>query len=311
MARRAVTPLGVLRNPSSSGNRGRAPRPAPPGVVVIEARSAAETPAALAALRAAGVVAVVVDGGDGTVRETATHLAQAFGGAPPPLGVLPHGNTNLIARSLGALADEAALAALAARLRAGRLPPTRRAAMLALTFDDGRAPLRGFMMGWGAYERATRLAADEIAARGAAQVRAAFLTALKRALIGAEARALRAGVAARLAIDDADPEQAQRFLGLVTALPGRLTAGFNPFWGAGAGPLRWLDVRAPARLLPLAAPLAAYGLPMGWMARAGYRSGRARRIALRLDGRFVLDGERYAGGAITVSADETLAIITS
>ncbi|PJA61023.1 MAG: hypothetical protein CO163_00500, partial [Rhodobacterales bacterium CG_4_9_14_3_um_filter_71_31] len=126
MARRAVTPLGVLRNPSSSGNRGRAPRPAPPGVVVIEARSAAETPAALAALRAAGVVAVVVDGGDGTVRETATHLAQAFGGAPPPLGVLPHGNTNLIARSLGALADEAALAALAARLRAGRLPPTRR-----------------------------------------------------------------------------------------------------------------------------------------------------------------------------------------
>jgi len=195
MARRAVTPLGVLRNPSSSGNRGRAPRPAPPGVVVIEARSAAETPAALAALRAAGVVAVVVDGGDGTVRETATHLAQAFGGAPPPLGVLPHGNTNLIARSLGALADEAALAALAARLRAGRLPPTRRAAMLALAFDDGRAPLRGFMMGWGAYERATRLAADEIAARGAAQVRAAFLTALKRALIGAEARALRAGVA--------------------------------------------------------------------------------------------------------------------
>ncbi|PIP98113.1 MAG: hypothetical protein COW75_01700, partial [Rhodobacterales bacterium CG18_big_fil_WC_8_21_14_2_50_71_9] len=60
-----------------------------------------------------------------------------------------------------------------------------------------------------------------------------------------------------------------------------------------------------------AAPLAAYGRPMGWMARAGYRSGRARRIALRLDGGFVLDGERYAGGAIAVSADETLAIITS
>lgn len=310
MARRAVIEVGVLRNPQSSANRGRPAAPDAPGVLTIETAAPCDLPAALARLRDAGARAVVVDGGDGAVRETVTLIPAIFGDTAPSVSFLPHGNTNLIARNLGALSGPASVGALAAALRAGRTPPVRRAALLRVDFDDGRPPLRGFMMGWAAYERATRMAIEEIEARGAAQVRRAVAIALRRALLGPQARTLRVGASVQLTIDGVPAAPGQSFIGLVTTLPGRLTAGFNPFWGVGDGPMRWLDVRAPAPGLARGAPLTALGRPMRWMRAAGYRSGRARRIALTLDSGFVLDGERFAGGALSIAAEETLAVTT-
>jgi hypothetical protein len=58
--------------------------------------------------------------------------------------------------------------------------------------------LRGFILGWGAYATGTRIARQEIAARGPGQAALAVVSTLRRALLGAGRRALRRGVATRI-----------------------------------------------------------------------------------------------------------------
>jgi hypothetical protein len=87
----------------------------------------------------------------------------------------------------------------------------------------------------------------------------------------------------------------------------------NPFWGSGPGQIRWLDIEAPGHRLALAAPFLALGRPTRWMARAGYASGRAARIELRLDTPFILDGEAFppaTTGPMTLSVGEQIGFIS-
>ena len=299
--------LGVLRNPLSTRNRGR-PAPAlPAGTVLAETRAPEDCPAALARLAAAGAEAVVIDGGDGTVRAAVTHLPGAFGRAPP-IALLPHGNTNLVARRLGAIRP-GDLARLAARppgpgaLRAAPAP------LMRLAFADGRPPLAGFIAGWAAYAAGTRIAAREIAARHRRQVIAGVLATLRRSLSGPDAARLRQGVALGVAADGVELPAGPRFLGIATALPGPLLAPLDPFWGGGQGRLRYLDIAAPPRRLAFAAPLAAIGRAPGWMRRAGYRSGRAETLTLTPgeDADLILDGDPVPlsrGAAVSLAAED-------
>jgi len=307
--------LGVLRNPSSTVNRGRPSPPLPSGALLEETTRARETAAALMRLRRAGAEVIVVDGGDGTVRAAAADLAFAAAGAAAvdlPMAILPHGNTNLIARRLGWLRGAADLRWLAAGTPAGLTPWIRSRPVMRLRFANGRPPLAGFIAGWGAYAAGTRIAAEEVARRHRAQVAWALVTTLRRAVLGAEASALRRGVAVTLGAEGHAAARGPRFLGIVTALPGALTLGLEPFWGEGEGALRWLDIAAPPRRLALAAPLVAVGRPLPWMTRAGYRSGRSRRLELRLEGELVVDGERLsldAGTVLTFTADDRVSIV--
>ncbi|MBK0400286.1 hypothetical protein H0I76_13890 [Limibaculum sp. M0105] len=286
--------IGLIRNRASTRNRRAASGAPPAGVLFHETRSLDELTGALTALHAAGTDLLILDGGDGTVREVVTRLPDIWNGALPRLGLLAHGNTNLIARKTGAARGEEGLAQLIAAARGGKLSD-RRLDMLEIE-REGAPTVRGFIAGWGVYETGTRLAAEEIAARGGGQVALAVLSMLRRALVGREAAAIRRGVPASLRVDGQELPGGPRFAGLVTSLPGRLVMGLNPFWGEGEGGLRWLDVAAPARRLVLAAPFALMGRPRRWMGEAGYRSGRAERLDLALEGGLVIDGERFAAG---------------
>jgi hypothetical protein len=283
--------LGVLRNPESTGNRGRPAPPLPEGCVGAETAGPADCPDALARLAAAGAEAVVIDGGDGTVRTALTHLEAAFGHAVP-IAILAHGNTNLVARKLGAVRP-AGLRRLAALAPAEAAARARAAPVMRLAFGDGRAPLAGFIAGWGAYAAGTRIAAREIAARHRLQVLGGVLATLRRSLSGPEAARLRRGVALALAADGAPLPPGRRFLGIATVLEGRLVPPLEPFWGGGRGGLRYLDIAAPPRRLALAAPFVATGRPLRWMRAAGYRSARAHSLTLtpEEDAELVLDGD--------------------
>lgn len=287
--------LGMLRNPESTGNRGRPPAPLPPGAILETTEAPADCAAALRRLREAGAEAIVIDGGDGTVRAAATAVEAAFGEDAPPLGILARGNSNLIARRLGAVRGAAGLARLAAMTAEAARALSRPAPALRLAFAaDGRVEL-GFIAGWGVYAAGRRIGAEEIAVRHRAQIAAAVLAVARRSFVGPEAARLRAGVPCRLSIDGDPATEAPRFAGVITTLPGRLLGPLDPFWGGGEGPIRWTDVAAPPRRLALALPFALTGRPMRWMKAAGYRSGRARRLDLRLGGELVVDGEVVAG----------------
>lgn len=311
MAGRELIRLGVLRNPASTGNLGR-PAPAlPEGAVLAETAGPQDCEGALARLAAARPDLLVVDGGDGTVRDAISRFPQVFGTGWPAVAVIASGNTNLVARGLGAV-GRGELPRLAAMCPAALSAHLRPAPVLRLDIAGRDAPLRGFIAGWGAYANGTRIGREEIAARHGAQVVRAVVATLRRALAGAEAAALRRGIGATFRAEGHAKVAGRRFLGIATTLPGRVLGPLSPFWGEGEGPVRWLDVTAPPRRLALAAPLVALGRPTAAMRRSGYRSGRSVRLELELApgaGGIVLDGEEIAGDdglSATITGHETV-----
>ncbi len=307
--------VALVRNPRSTRNlRSAAEVPPPAGVRLIDCGALDELSDSLVAAHASGIKVILIDGGDGTVREVLSRLPEIWGAALPRIGILPRGNTNLIAREVGGLRSENVVAEVLRRLEAGTPLRKCRRALLRLDYPANERPtLRGFMMGWGAYAEGTRIARAEIAAQGSGQAALAALSTLRRALIGAERTALRRGVAAGISIDGAPEAGVPRLLGLATTLQQSLIAGMSPFWGTGPGAIRWLDIHAPGHRLALAAPFLALGKPRRWMTRAGYASGRAARIELRLDTPFIMDGEAFPpakSGPMVLSADEEIAFIS-
>lgn len=273
--------------------------------------------AALADFARRGVDLLVVQGGDGTLREVLTALPGAFA-RPPEIAVLPAGKTNLLARALGMggtgrMAGAGALARLreaaaAGRLRRRELPvlQVRRAGV------SDPAPLRGLLFGAGAFTEA-KLLAERRLHRSGIHDRLAVALALGGVALGSMRRGasrLEEGVEASLARDGTPGPEGRRFLLLATSLD-RLMLGLWPFADRGEGRVNWLDVAAPPRRLPAALWAARRGWPRPWMEEAGYRSGRATHLAIGLRDPFVLDGELFEPGpeGVELSASERVAFV--
>jgi diacylglycerol kinase (ATP) len=288
--------VGVVRNPRSHANLNGRARPSAPGAVaVVEPDSPAALAADLKRYAAAGVEVIVVDGGDGTVREVLTALPAAYGDHPPALAVVPSGKTNILAFDLGvpnSWTTDRMLDALAQ----GRLQEKVRAPLELARV--GEAPVRGFVFGAAGFVRGTALAG------GAHRVRVFHNAAVFLALGGAVAESLRGsgplreGAPLSLAIDGGTARSGRRLVMMATTLQ-RLPMGMRPF-GEGPG-LKVLDVDAPPRLLALAVPILLWTQFDRWLAGRGYRRGPVRRLQVVVDSEVVVDGEVYPGGALTLS----------
>ena len=94
------------------GETGHVLTPASSDALAAEARQVAEAQPSI----------IGVHGGDGTLHWTVTALVRAYGERPlPPLALLPGGTMNVVASSLGILAQpEALLAQLVAEEKAAR-----------------------------------------------------------------------------------------------------------------------------------------------------------------------------------------------
>ena len=99
---RAVPLVGIIRNPRSHRNKEQPPELADCSNILTE------TPANRDALREnllgfaqRGIDYLVIDGGDGTVRDVLTCGEDIFGETWPALIVLPKGKTNALAVDLG------------------------------------------------------------------------------------------------------------------------------------------------------------------------------------------------------------------
>ncbi|MBP0491228.1 diacylglycerol/lipid kinase family protein [Pararoseomonas indoligenes] len=280
-------------------------------------RSAPATPEALRFVlgdfAARGVDLLVVQGGDGTLREVLTALPACFE-RPPAVALLATGKTNLAARVLGTAGPgEEGLVALRRAAEAGTL--RRRAVPVLEVARPGRdeAPMRGFLFGAGAFTVAKGMADRRLHRRGIHDGLAVGLALAGTAIraVARRAHPLRAGFDMALSVDGQPAPPGRRFLLLATPLD-RLMLGLWPFWGGEDGALRWLDVKAPPRRLAAAIWAARRNGDGGaippWMSAAGYASGRAGRISLRLDTPFVLDGEVFEPGpeGLLLSAPATV-----
>ncbi len=297
---------GVIRNPRSHANRG-SQAPSPGGALLAEPATPEALSQDLRDFAAQGVELVVIDGGDGTVREVLSALPGAYGGHTPLLAVLPNGKTNILALDLGARAGwslEAALARAATPEARKTRPP------LEVSWTGGGQPdLRGFVFGTGAFVRATRLskAVHRMGAYHSASVALTLAGAMGGVLFGGQRDEWRRGGDLSLRMDGGAARDGARFLMMATTLK-RLPFGLQPFGPPREG-LKVLDVDAPPRRLALALPALLRGRDAPWLAASGYRRGRATDLVLSLDQEIIVDGEIYPGGQITIREGQPLSFV--
>ena len=276
-ARRCPTPgegqlrAGVICNPRSHQNlRAEIAHQVPaPDVVLAAPRTHGELAATLTEFAARGIDLLVIDGGDGTVRDVLTAAAEAFGGDIPQVAILPNGKTNALAHDLGIPGDWTLEEALAAAQTGGI---RRRAPIVIAREQPTLPPLHGFLVGAGGFVRATELAqrTHRVGAFHDLAVALVVVWSVLKTLFGGPNSGWRAGDPMRIV---ADGETADRRADLLRvrfdarALPARAASrsgptrpGFKLLVAPAAA--RWLA----AALLPMLA-----GARGGWLERAGYR----------------------------------------
>ena len=303
--------VGVVRNPMSHANIGRVDGPSTPdAVLLVEPATPEALEQDLHAFAQCGVNLLVIDGGDGTIRDVLSLALRAFGENMPLIALIPSGKTNVLAIDLGVPTDWTLAQAMAAARSEAAVIKHR--APLEVRWDDGRPSLRGFVFGLGAFVRATSLAQNvhKAGAFHSIAVAMSVLGALWGTVMGGARDQWRAGVPLCLGIDDAPTRTADRFIVLATTLK-RLPFGVKPF-GAPREGLKFLDVDAPPRGLPGAFPALLAGKDSAWTPRNGYRRGDASKLRITTEQPLVVDGDVYDGsGGVTVVLGPTLRFLAA
>ncbi|WP_082584991.1 diacylglycerol kinase family protein [Caulobacter sp. Root655] len=307
----ALMRIGVVRNPRSHANIGRAEETSTPdAVLLVEPATPEALEQDLEAFAQCGVGLLVIDGGDGTIRDVLSLLPRAFGDNPPLIALLPSGKTNVLAIDLGVPRDWTLEDAIAAARSGNAVIKLR--APLEVRWDDGRPSLRGFVFGLGAFVRATSLAQNvhKLGAFHSISVAMSVLGALIGTVMGGARDEWRAGVPLCLAVDDQDKRTADRFIVLATTLK-RLPFNLKPFGPPREG-MKYLEVDAPPRRLPGAFPALLKGRDSAWQEQYGYRRGDAERLRITTDQPLVVDGDVYDGGCgLTVALAPALRFLAS
>jgi len=150
---RAVPLVGIVRNPRSHRNKGVSPEMADCSNILTQTpRTREELHGTLSEFARRGVDYLVVDGGDGTVRDVLSAGADIFGDDWPTFIVLPKGKTNALAVDLG-LPNRWSLAEALSSAHRGK---TIARSPLRISPADGTARcVQGFILGTGVFSIAT------------------------------------------------------------------------------------------------------------------------------------------------------------
>lgn len=302
---RAVPLVGIIRNPRSHRNKGRAPEMEDCSNILTETpRTRTDLYRVLESFAQRGIDYLVVDGGDGTVRDVLTCGADIFGDHWPTFMVLPKGKTNALAIDLGLPNHWSLAEALAAAHRGNTIERSP----LRISSKDGSAGcIQGFILGTGAFALATE-AGQEAHRRGAFNSFAVGLTVLWgiiQALFGRAGNPWRSSTPTRL-IDhrtgqdlpyDGPGDPNERFMTIATTFE-KFPLGARPFGrNVPAGmklavidwPVRWMIA-----LMPL---IMMFGIMGRFLDRRGAHRFATRAIDLDIDGSFILDGEAFPSGS--------------
>lgn len=307
--------IGIVRNPRSHRNKRLARPPVETDRILIAAPPSREGLAAeLARLAAHQVDLIVVDGGDGTVRDTLTQGAAVFGNAWPRLMVVPKGKTNALALDLDMprrITLEEAIAG------AAQGTVKRRHALRIEPLDHPAPPVFGFIMGTGVFNAA--IDAAQVTHRlGAFQGFAVGLTvvsAITGALLGIGKGPWRALWPTRICAQDGAElphsrhgRDGQRWVAGFTTLTG-FPLGMEPFAGMGGGEpptIACIAVDAPLRRVVARAPLILAGAHGPHYTALGVHHVEASSFTAELGSRFILDGEAFPPGAYRIALGPAL-----
>lgn len=299
--------IGVIRNPKSHYNRDSRPEHIDlPHVLRVVPQNRPDIARALAEFAAQGIDLLVIDGGDGTVRDVLTEGLPIFGGNWPRLVVLPSGKTNALALDLG-VPNGLRLGEALQRVRNARIV-TRRPVIVE-RLDREERHLAGFLVGAGVFN--TVIDAGQVAHKlGAFQSAAVGLTAIAgvvQALVGIGNSPWRRTSA--IALEQGNPPEpveqspygrpGERYgLGITTLQ--NFPLGIRPF-GKQGGTMRYVAWDTPLRRVIALVPLILLGWDPPFLRRLGMFRDAADELRLTLEGQFILDGEAFPGGELRVA----------
>lgn len=305
---RAVPLVGIVRNPRSHRNNGHAPEMADCSNILTQTpRTREELRNTLLEFARRGLDYLVVDGGDGTVRDVLSAGADIFGAQWPTLIVLPKGKTNALAVDLG-LPNRWSLAEALNAAYQGRT--VTRAPLRISPADQESRCVQGFILGTGVFSIATE-AGQEAHRRGLFNSFAVGLTILwgvLQTLFGGRNNPWRACMPTRI-VDrrtgvhlpyhgrgSAD----ERYLTIATTFQ-RFPLGARPF-GRNPGPgIKLAVVDWPIRWLVALLPAMMFGLNFRWLAGKGAQRVSASDVEMDMGGTFILDGEAFPAGRYVVA----------
>lgn len=289
--------IAVIHNARARHNVLRAAPLSVDGCEHVRPQSHAELDEALAGFAARGINALIIDGGDGTVRDVMSLASRHYSGLFPRIAIVPSGKTNALALDLGIPKHWTAKDAIEA-IRFGGVK--ERAPIEVWRPGADQAELRGFIFGAGAFVRATGLAqtTHRFGAFNGLAVGLSIVGAVTQTLFGGRDNSWRRGVPMRVASADGTDVDGAHYM-LIGSTLVHMPLKVRPFGEPRAG-LKLLRVEGSPRKIIAALPALLGGGHPRWMTQAGYHREDSERFDLRVDGGFILDGETFAGGEIAL-----------
>lgn len=307
--------VGVIYNPRSHRNLGADfDCGLCPHVHIAQPRERGQLPEALAEFAAKGIDLLVINGGDGTVRDVLTCGQSIFGDDWPAIAVLPKGKTNALTVDLGVPEDWGLQDAIDALDHGSRV--YRRPMQVAHASEPGKR-VAGFILGAGAFTLATGAgqSAHKLGAFDSMVVAVTSLWALLQSLFATRGNPWRKGARMRIGLGAADAPMAHSGHGdperrqlLFASTLERLPAGINPFGALKSG-LKLVVLDQLSRRTTALIPVVLLGRYTGSLRERGIHQITATQFNLSIDDQFILDGEAFPPGDYRIDQGPELAFI--
>ncbi|NVD44552.1 diacylglycerol/lipid kinase family protein [Qipengyuania atrilutea] len=312
--------IGILHNPRSHGNRKAAAGQIESvadraNVECISPTTRNEIGQALLDFKRGGIDYLIVNGGDGTVRDMLSAGQRIFADGWPLLAVMPRGKTNALTEDLGVPRDwtlERAVDAI------GTAPGKRRRPLKIERMDGSMQPVAGFILGAGAFTTGIRTAQDahKLGAFGGLAVALTAIWGAAQMIFGTKRNRWRRGVEMTVALGpDRKPmphsghgEADRRSILVATSLH-KMPMDLKVFGNARDG-LKIAAIDRPLRKVWLSMPAILAGWEPDWLSESGFHRVEAASFELTLGDEFILDGEVFPPGAYRVSLGPELTFRT-
>lgn len=308
--------IGVIRNPRSRHNVEKPSSATPESGIKLalpDGREAVEP--ALEELTRDGLDLLVIDGGDGTVRDVLTLGWPVFRKEWPVLAVLPKGKTNALALDLGLPGDWRLPDALAAYDRGKRC---QRQPLIVRSLDRPELPvIAGFIFGAGAFTHAIEEAqgAHKVGMFNALAIAATTVSGVAQSIFAGNGNPWRKGSPMEITLDPdgrtaprsrhGDP--AYRNFVLSTTLA-KLPMGVKPYGPERLG-LKLGIMDLPLRRLLASFPYILTGRLPAWLPGAGYHVHDVPGFTIEVGDPFIVDGEPFPPGRYHVATGAPLTFV--
>ncbi len=292
-----------------------------PDVIHVETTAAHAVPEALSELARRDVELLVINGGDGTLQFALTEILanQAFDGRVPMIAPLKGGRTNMSASDLGAHRDPVkGFAELLESVDRGNLAERivpRQVLRVQHGIED--QDQYGMFFGVGVIHRAIKQHHEIFDKRGNDRIQGALTSSIVTAgLLGRMVIGETGGILSPDKVQvliDGNPQEPDQYYLLIASSLERLFSGMRPFWGEGAGGVRYTSIANDAHHIGRAIPGILRGKPRDYVREGnGFTSVNGKSIQLRLDCGFTVDGELFEpqpSRTIRLSADQTIKFV--